>query len=176
MASVQEKKVIADVPASEAVTEMEDSSFGAADFAAGPTADSTITVYEGRQYVARLPIKVPLRVTAVDRSAAATSIDVSVTGILIETRLRLDLHEKLILTLPSPDQNQPIHLCVQVMRILEGAHNKEMPAPKSRALADIFAEVSRLTQDQTMYQYGLRIMKDDAPAWQSFVRASFLGN
>lgn len=165
-------------PANEAVTEVEDSHFGTADFAAGPTADSTIaiSVHEGRQYVARLQMRIPLRITAVDRSAAATSVDVSVTGLQIETRLQLDLHEKIILTLPSPEHNKPIHLCVEVMRVIQEAQPSPQPALKSRALADIFAEVSLLTQEQKTYQYGLRVLKDDAPAWQSFMRASFLGS
>jgi hypothetical protein len=105
-----------------------------------------LAIDDKRKYLARIPVELKLRITAVNYSGPARSLNLSVTGLLVETRVPLTLGERMILTITNPEQQGSFNIC---------------------------AEVSRVATAATALQagcYGLRILTDDSLAWQNFLR------
>ncbi len=99
-----------------------------------------------RKYIARIPLEFPLQITAVGRSGPGQSLNISVTGLLLETHLSLELGDRVILTITPPGREERYQLC---------------------------AEVSRVASEATAFQtghYGVRVLSDDSPIWQNFLR------
>lgn len=48
-----------------------------------------ISVDNRRQYIARIPVEIDLHITTAEKKGIARSIDVSVTGMLVQTLLEL---------------------------------------------------------------------------------------
>jgi len=105
-----------------------------------------ISIDDRRRYIARIPIELKLRLTAVNYSGPARSVDLSVTGLLIETCVPLVLGERVILTIVHPDEQTSFNVCSEVVR----ASTDHDPSAPSR--------------------YGLRILTDDSLTWQNFLR------
>lgn len=99
-----------------------------------------------RKYVARIPLQLQLRVTAVNYSGPARSVNVSVTGLLIETTLPLTIGERVILTINHPEGEGPFNICAEVARVV---------AEYDQSAANGF---------------GLRVLTDDSLIWQNFLR------
>jgi len=113
---------------------------------ASAAAPSTICIDDKRKYLARIPIELRLRITAVNYSGPGRSLDLSVTGMLIETSVPLILAERVILTITPPDHKTSFNICAEVVRL---AGKTEQP------------EISR---------FGLRVLTDDSLTWQNFLR------
>ena len=105
------------------------------------------SVDERRQYVARIPVEIDLHITTPERKGIARSIDVSVTGLLVQTLMELAWEERVILTILHPEEDA--HICALVARVAE-------------------------LEDATGNKYGLRILSDDAPVWQGVLRRLIL--
>mgnify|MGYP000872388068 CR=1 FL=1 len=106
--------------------------------------DSPINIDDRRQYIARIPIEIDLHITTPEKKGMARSIDVSVTGLLVQTFLELQWEERVIITILHPEEDT--HACATVARIAESDENT-------------FGN-----------KYGLRILSDDAPIWQGVLR------
>jgi hypothetical protein len=99
-----------------------------------------------RKYIARIPLEFPLQITAVGRSGPGRSLNISVTGLLLETHLSLELGDRVILTVTPPWGEKRFQLC---------------------------AEVTRVASEAGAFQtghYGVRVLSDDGAIWQSFLR------
>ena len=105
-----------------------------------------LAIDDKRKYLARIPVELKLRVTAVNYSGPARSLNLSVTGLLIETRVPLTLGERMILTITNPEQPSAFNVCAEVCRVAIAA-----TAVQSGC-------------------YGLRVLSDDSLAWQNFLR------
>lgn len=111
-----------------------------------PTPALPISVDERRKYQARIAVQLDLLLTTVDTRSPATSVNLSVTGLLIDSAVRLKMHERVIVTVMD-EQGQPsCHLCAEVVRA---------------APPDSTAE---------RQSYGLRILSDDARIWHELLR------
>ena len=105
-----------------------------------------LAIDDKRKYLARIPVELKLRVTAVNYSGPARSLNLSVTGLLIETRVPLTLGERMILTVTNPEQHSAFNVCAEVCRVASAATALESGC------------------------YGLRVLTDDGLAWQNFLR------
>jgi len=99
-----------------------------------------------RKYVARIPLQLQLRVTAVNYSGPARSVNVSVTGLLIETALPLTIGERVILTINHPEGEGSFNICAEVTR------------------------VATEYDQSTANGFGIRVLTDDSLIWQNFLR------
>lgn len=106
------------------------------------------SVDERRQYVARIPVEIDLQITTPEKKGIARSLDVSVSGLLIQTLLELDWEERIILTVLHPEEDT--HVCAIVARILDN----EDTGPGNKL--------------------GLRIVSDDLAIWQGVLRRLIL--
>lgn len=111
---------------------------------------SSISVDNRRQYVARIPVEIDLHITTPHKKGMARTIDVSVTGLLVQTLMELQWEERVILTVLHPEEDA--HICALVARIAE-VDNPELG-----------------------YKYGLQILSNDAPIWQGLLRRLILAN
>jgi hypothetical protein len=115
--------------------------------AAPPTAPQPdLVIDDKRKYLARIPVELRLRLTAVNYSGPARSLNLSVTGLLIETPVPLVLDERLILTITHPAGEASFNICAEVCRVAS-------PSTPTRA-----------------GHFGLRVLTDDSLAWQNFLR------
>ena len=105
-----------------------------------------LAIDDKRKYLARIPLELKLRLTAVNYSGPARSLNLSVTGLLLATRLPLTLGERLILSVLNPEQQGTFNLCAEVTRVAAASTPSQAGC------------------------YGLRIMTDDSLAWQNFLR------
>lgn len=112
------------------------------------TAD-TASIDERRQYVARIPVEIDLQITTPEKRGIARSIDISVSGLQIQTLLDLRWEERLILTILHPEEDT--HVCAIVMRVVD---------------SDNAAGAGQ--------KYGLRIVADDLALWQGVLRRLIL--
>jgi hypothetical protein len=103
-----------------------------------------ISVDDRRQYVARIPVEIDLHITTPEKKGMGRSLDVSVTGLLVQTLLELQWQERVIVTILHPEEDT--HACAMVTRI---------------------AEVDDLANGN---KYGLQILSDDAHLWQGALR------
>lgn len=113
-----------------------------------PTDPGPISVDDRRQYVARIPVEIDLHITTAEKKGMARSIDVSVTGLLVQTLLELQWQERVIVTILHPEEDT--HACAMVTRVAE------------------------LDDPATGNKYGLQILSDDAPLWQGVLRRLIL--
>lgn len=109
--------------------------------------ESSISVNDRRQYLARIPIEIDLHITTAEQKGIARSIDVSVTGLLVQTFLELQLEERVILTILHPEEDT--HACARIARVAE-------------------------TDPEQGNKYGVIILSDDAPIWQGLLRRLIL--
>lgn len=107
-----------------------------------------ISVDDRRQYIARIPVEIDLHITTAEKKGMARSIDVSVTGMLVQTLLELQWEERVIVTILHPEVDT--HACAMVTRIAE----VDDPAAGNK--------------------YGLQILSDDAHIWQGVLRRLIL--
>jgi hypothetical protein len=115
---------------------------------ASPLEEAPISIDERRQYIARIPVEIDLHITTPEKKGIARSLDVSVTGLLVQSLLSLQWEERVIITILHPEEDA--HICALVARIVE-------------------------TNDpQTGNKYGLRILSDDTPNWQGVLRRLIL--
>jgi hypothetical protein len=105
-----------------------------------------IQIDDRRKYIARIPFELQLRLTAVNYSGPARSINLSVTGLLLETCVPLTLGERVILTVTQPDGAAYFNLCAEVTRVAEE------------------------TDPSKVGRFGLRILTDDSLTWHNFLR------
>jgi hypothetical protein len=113
------------------------------------TEDSApISVDDRRQYVARIPVEIDLHITTPEKKGIARSLDVSVTGLLVQTLLELQWQERVIVTILHPEEET--HACAMVTRVAE----VDDPANGNK--------------------YGLQILSDDASLWQGVLRRLIL--
>jgi PilZ domain len=137
-----------------------------------------ISINERRQYVARIPIEMPLRIASFRFSAAASSIDVSVSGLQVRTRLPLALGERVILTFTDQGTEASLNICGEVVRIIEeGDEPLSALLPGQGKIGEVFRELARLTAHADVSAapaYGLRVLKDENVAWQNFIRLQVL--
>lgn len=112
------------------------------------TAD-TASVDDRRQYVARIPVEIDLQITTPDKKGIARSIDISVSGLLVQTLIELRWEERLILTILHPEEDT--HVCAIVARIVDSEN-----------------------ASTSGYKYGLRIVSDDLVIWQGVLRRLIL--
>ncbi len=108
----------------------------------------TLSVNDRRQYMARIPVEIDLQVTTPEKKGMARSLDISVTGLLIQTLLELHLEERIIITILHPEEDT--HICARVAR-LAGTID-----PKGNN------------------KYGLLILSDDTTIWQGVLRRLIL--
>ena len=106
-----------------------------------------ISVDDRRQYMARIPVEIDLHITTPEKQGIARSIDVSVTGLLVQTLLDLQWEERVIITILHPEEDT--HACAKVARVAE-------------------------TTDPGGNKYGLSILSDDAALWQGVLRRLIL--
>ncbi len=137
-----------------------------------------ISVNDRRRYVARIPIEVPLRIASSRFSAAASSIDVSVSGLQVRTRLPLALGERVILTFRDEGTEASLNICAEVVRVIEeGDEPLSALLPGDGKIGEVFRKLARLTAHTDVSAapaYGLRILKDENAAWQNFIRLQVL--
>ena len=107
-----------------------------------------ISVDNRRQYIARIPVEIDLHITTAEKKGIARSIDVSVTGMLVQTLLELQWEERVIVTILHPEEDT--HACAMVTRVAES----DDPDLGNR--------------------YGLQILSDDAHIWQGVLRRLIL--
>lgn len=107
-----------------------------------------ISLDNRRQYVARIPVEIDLHITTPEKKGIARSIDVSVTGLLVQTLLELQWEERVIITILHPEEDT--HACAMVARVAE------------------------LDDPNLGNKYGLQILSDDAPIWQGVLRRLIL--
>jgi hypothetical protein len=108
----------------------------------------SISLDNRRQYVARIPVEIDLHVTTPEKKGIARSIDVSVTGLLVQTLLDLQWEERVIITILHPEEDT--HACAMVARVAE-------------------------VEDPNLgNKYGLQILSDDAHIWQGVLRRLIL--
>jgi PilZ domain len=138
---------------------------------------SEVSISDHRQYIARIPLEVPMRVASFQFSASASTIDVSVSGLQVRTRLPLTLGERVILTIQDDENISSLNICGEVVRLISDPEQNDSPLYHPKNLNELFAEVARLTMNSDgsgNFCYGLRILKDDATMWQNFVRMQVL--
>lgn len=109
--------------------------------------ENPISVNDRRQYLARIPVEIDLHITTAEQKGIARSIDVSVTGLLVQTLLELQLEDRVILTILHPEEDT--HACAKVARVAE-------------------------TDPELGNKYGLIILSDDASIWQGVLRRLIL--
>ena len=107
-----------------------------------------ISVDNRRQYIARIPVEIDLHITTAEKKGIARSIDVSVTGLLVQTFLELQWEERVIITILHPEEDT--HACAMVARVAE-------------------ADDPNLGN-----KYGLQILTDDTHIWQGVLRRLIL--
>ena len=108
----------------------------------------TLSVNDRRQYMARIPVEIDLHITTPENKGMARSIDISVTGLLVQTLLDLQLEERIIITILHPEEDT--HACAKVARVA-GTDDPEMGN-----------------------KYGLLILSDDTAIWQGVLRRLIL--
>lgn len=136
-----------------------------------------ISVNDRRKYVARIPIEIPLRLASCRFSAAAITLDISVTGLQVRTRLPLSLNERVILTFQDEETPTPLSLCAEVVRIISDPETDGALPSAADDMAGAFSKIVRLSGNNNQSQaptYGLRVLRDDGAAWQNFVRVQVL--
>ncbi len=107
-----------------------------------------ISVDNRRQYIARIPVEIDLHITTAEKKGIARSLDVSVTGLLVQTLLELQWEERVIITILHPEEDT--HTCAMVARVAE---------------AD---------DPHSGNKYGLQILSDDTHIWQGVLRRLIL--
>ena len=107
-----------------------------------------ISVDNRRQYIARIPVEIDLHITTAEKKGIARSIDVSVTGLLVQTFLELQWEERVIITILHPEEDT--HACAMVAR------------------------VAKADDPNLGNKYGLQILTDDAHIWQGVLRRLIL--
>ncbi len=138
-----------------------------------PETTSEISINDRRQYIARIPLEVPMRVASFRFSASACTIDVSVSGLQVRTRLPLTLGERVILTFQDDENISALNICAEIVRLIRDPERSDSRLHNPKGLNELFAEVARLTMDSHgsgNFCYGLRILNDDVTMWQNFVR------
>lgn len=128
-----------------------------------------------RQYVARIPIEIPLRIASRNHSASAITIDISVTGLQVHSAIPLTLGDRVLLSLPDEENGLSLTICAEVVRLDFHAGNRStsLQAGTTDLLREA-AHLSTLRQKTIATSYGLRILKDDSMIWQNFVRLQVL--
>ena len=109
---------------------------------------ASISIDSRRQYVARIPVEIDLHITTPEKKGMARSIDISVTGLLVQTLLELQWQERVIITILHPEEDT--HACAVVARVAE-------------------ADDPNLGN-----KYGLQILSDDTQIWQGVLRRLIL--
>jgi hypothetical protein len=105
-------------------------------------------VDERRQYVARIPAEIDLHITTPEKKGMGRSLDVSVTGLQIQTLMELAWEERVIVTIIHPEEDT--HVCAIVTRV---------------------AEVENPDEGN---KYGIKIMAEDSAIWQGALRRLIL--
>ncbi len=105
-------------------------------------------VDERRKYVARIPAEIDLHITTPEKKGMGRSLDVSVTGILIQTLMELTWEERVIITIIHPEEDT--HVCAVVTRIADIEHPDEGN------------------------KYGIKVMAEDSAIWQGALRRLIL--
>lgn len=105
-------------------------------------------VDERRKYVARIPAEIDLHITTPEKKGMGRSLDVSVTGILIQTLMELTWDERVIITIMHPEEDT--HVCAVVTRVADIAHPEEGN------------------------KYGIKVMAEDSAVWQGALRRLIL--
>ncbi len=113
-----------------------------------PDDSAPISVDNRRQYIARIPVEIDLHITTAEKKGIARSLDVSVTGLLVQTFLELHWEERVIITILHPEEDT--HACAMVTRVAEA----DEPSGGNK--------------------YGLQILSDDAHIWQGVLRRLIL--
>ncbi len=108
----------------------------------------SVSMDNRRQYIARIPVEIDLHITTPEKKGIARSLDVSVTGLLVQTFLELQWEERLIITILHPEEDT--HACAMVTRIAE----VDDPASGNK--------------------YGIQILSEDAHIWQGVLRRLIL--
>ena len=129
------------------ITIIEEPQAASAPHQAPSPGEITISVNDRRQYMARIPVEIDLHLTAPEKQGMARSVDISVTGLLVQTLLGLQLDERVIVTVLHPDEET--HVCAKVARL---AGNDPNGGNK----------------------YGLIILSDDIGIWQGVLRRLIL--
>ena len=105
-------------------------------------------VDERRKYVARIPAEIDLHITTPEKKGMGRSLDVSVTGILIQTLMELNWEERVIITIIHPEEDT--HVCAMVTRVADIDHPEEGN------------------------KYGIKVMAEDSAIWQGALRRLIL--
>lgn len=129
-----------------------------------------------RQYVARIPIEIPLRIASRNHSASAITIDISVTGLQVRSAIPLTMGDRVLLSLPDEENGVSLTICAEVVRLDFHAGNQSIESLQA-GTTDLLREaahLSHLSQQAIATSYGLRILKDDSMIWQNFVRLQVL--
>lgn len=105
-----------------------------------------ISIDERRKYQARIAVELDLQLTTVSARGPAKSVNLSVTGLLIETPLQLSMGERVIMSVLNGEGAVTCHLCAEVVRAVP---------PQG---------------ENGIYGYGLRILTDDAHIWHDLLR------
>lgn len=113
-----------------------------------PSDSAPISIDDRRQYIARIPIEIDLHITTAEKKGIARSLDVSVTGLLVQTFLELQWEERVIITILHPEEET--HACAMVTRIAQAVD----PSAGNK--------------------YGLQILSDDTHIWQGVLRRLIL--
>ncbi len=138
---------------------------------------SELSINDRRQYIARIPLEVPMRVASFRFSASASTIDISVSGLQVRTRLPLTLGERVILTIEDDQDISSLNICAEIVRLIRDPEQNASRLHNPKSLNELFAEVARLTIEgdgSGNFCYGLRILSDDVTIWQNFVRMQVL--
>jgi hypothetical protein len=114
--------------------------------AVAPAPSHTVSFDERRKYQARIAVELNLQVTTVNARASARSVNLSVTGLLIETSVKMAHQERLILSVMNEGGEVACHLCAEMVRAVP---------PMG---------------ENGIYGYGLRILSDDARIWHDLLR------
>lgn len=107
-----------------------------------------VSVDDRRQYVARIPAIIEMTMTTADQKASARSIDVSVAGLQVQSKIELKLDDRAIVSVGAPGDQ--MHVCA------------------------LIARVSPADEPEAGTKYGLRILSEDIPRWQSVLRKLIL--
>ena len=106
----------------------------------------TISIDDRRKYQARIMVELDLQLTTVSSRGPAKSLNLSVTGLLVETPIKLIFGERVIMSVIGDEGVASCHLCAEVVRAVPTESNGEI------------------------YNYGLRILSDDARIWHELLR------
>lgn len=105
-----------------------------------------ISIDDRRKYQARIAVELNLNLTSVSARGPAKSVNLSVTGLLLETTVRLSLGERVIMSVMDERGEVSCHLCAEMVRAVP---------PQG---------------ENGFYGYGLRILSDDARIWHDLLR------